>query len=150
MMLARMDSGSEALSFETIDIVPVLHEACIKSEVLARLKQIQFDHSFGQSPILVNGDAPALRRLFLILIDNAMKYTMPGGKIGIDLNSNRDYTVVTVRDTGIGISPEELPFIFERFYRADKARSREAGGAGLGLSIGHWIAEGASWNHSCG
>jgi len=141
MTLARMDCGREALSFETIDIVPVLREACIKSDPLAHLKPIHFEHSFGPGPILVNADAHALRRLFLILIDNAIKYTMPGGRIAIDLQSDANRAVMTVRDTGIGIANEDLPFIFERFYRADKARSREAGGAGLGLSIGRWIAE---------
>src|SRR5207247_9214103 len=100
-----------------------------------------FEQSFASGPILVNADAHALRRLFLILIDNAIKYTMPGGRIAIDLQSDGNSAVVRVRDTGIGISPEDLPFIFERFYRADKARSPEAGGAGLGLSIGRWIAE---------
>lgn len=90
--------------------------------------------------MLVNGDAHALRRLFLILIDNAVKYTPSGGRVLIALKANGNDAVVQVRDTGIGISQEDLPAIFERFYRADKARSRESG-AGLGLSIAWWIAE---------
>jgi len=78
--------------------------------------------------------------LFLILIDNAVKYTPTGGRVFIGLNTNGNAAVAKVQDTGIGISQEDLPVIFERFYRADKARSRESG-AGLGLSIARWIAE---------
>jgi signal transduction histidine kinase len=82
-----------------------------------------------------------LQRLFLSLIDNAIKYTPPGGHVHVSLKHESDDVVVTVQDTGMGISPEDLPFIFDRFYRADKVRSREVGGVGLGLSIAQWIAE---------
>ena len=100
----------------------------------------EFVLSISDNGILVNGDAHALRRLFLILIDNAVKYTPTGGRVFIGLNTNGKDAVATVQDTGIGISQEDLPVIFERFYRADKARSRESG-AGLGLSIARWFAE---------
>ena len=92
-------------------------------------------------PIAVQGDVQALRRLFLILIDNAVKYTPPEGSVTVSACETNNIAVVTVADTGIGIPPENLPHIFERFYRVDKARSREQGGAGLGLSIGCWIVE---------
>lgn len=82
-----------------------------------------------------------LRRLFLILIDNAVKYTPSGGSVSVSASQTNDTIVVTVADTGIGIPFDDLPHIFERFYRVDKARSREQGGAGLGLSIGRWIVE---------
>src|SRR6266566_3590617 len=84
----------------------------------------------------------ALRRLFLILIDNAIKYTPEGGRVDVAVGQENGFAIGEVRDTGIGIAPEDLPNVFERFYRADKARSRESGGVGLGLSIGRWIAEG--------
>jgi signal transduction histidine kinase len=74
------------------------------------------------------------------LIDNAVKYTPPNGRVSIMLEKNGAGAIAQVRDTGIGISQEDLPYIFERFYRADKARSRESG-AGLGLSIARWIAD---------
>jgi len=141
MTLARMDSGAEAVSFSMVDIASILGEASIASQPLALSKQIQLVREISDRPILVDGDAHALRRLFLILIDNAVKYTPTGGRVFIGLNTNGNAAVVAkVQDTGIGISQEDLPVIFERFYRADKARSRESG-AGLGLSIARWIAE---------
>ena len=141
MTLARMDSRAEAVGFSIVDIASILGEASMASQPLALSKQIELDREIPDSPILVNGDAHALRRLFLILIDNAVKYTPTGGRVFIGLNTNENDAVATVRDNGIGISQEDLPVIFERFYRADKARSRESG-AGLGLSIARWIAEG--------
>ena len=140
MTLARMDSGAEAVGFSIVDIASILGEASMASQPLALSKQIELDREIPDSPILVNGDAHALRRLFLILIDNAVKYTPTGGRVFIGLNTNGNAAVAKVQDTGIGISQEDLPVIFERFYRADKARSRESG-AGLGLSIARWIAE---------
>jgi heavy metal sensor kinase len=140
MTLARMDSGVEALSFTTVDIASILRAASSAGQPLAESKQIQFEREIVDVPVLVDGDPHALRRLFLILIDNAVKYTPAGGRVSIALKANGNNVVAQVRDTGIGISTEDLPFIFERFYRADKARSRETG-AGLGLSIAWWIAE---------
>ena len=89
----------------------------------------------------MEGDSQSLRRLFLILIDNAVKYTPPGGRIVVSLNTSDGFAISEVQDTGVGISAADLPSVFERFYRADKARSRDTGGAGLGLSIAKWIAE---------
>ena len=90
--------------------------------------------------VWVEGDAHALRRLFLILLDNAVKYTPPGGSCEVHLVQQDGVAVGTVRDTGIGIASHDLPHIFDRFYRVDRARSREHGGTGLGLAIGRWIA----------
>ena len=135
-----MDSGAEAVSFSMVDIASILGEASIASQPLALSKQIQLVREIPESRIVVDGDAPPLRRLFLILIDNAVKYTPTGGSVVISLNTNGNAAVAKVQDTGIGMSQEDLPVIFERFYRADKARSRESG-AGLGLSIARWIAK---------
>jgi signal transduction histidine kinase len=79
--------------------------------------------------------------LFLILLDNAVKYTPPQGRITVSLRASDGFAVAEVRDTGIGIAAEDLAHIFERFFRADRVRSRETGGAGLGLCIGQWIAQ---------
>jgi signal transduction histidine kinase len=86
------------------------------------------------------GDAGALRRLLLILVDNAVKYT-PQGEVAVQLLHANGNPQVRVSDTGIGIPEADLPRVFERFYRSDKSRSRDFGGAGLGLSIARWIVE---------
>lgn len=141
MTLARVDSGAETLNFEAIDVTRLVRDACVRSEPLAQSKQIQFECAIPDESILVNSDANALQRLFLILIDNAIKYTPAAGRVRVGVENDADNVVVKIQDTGIGVSNEDLPFIFERFYRADKARSREAAGAGLGLSIARWIAD---------
>ena len=89
----------------------------------------------------LSGDAQSARRLFFILIDNAIKYTPPGGHVALELRQEDGNAVGIIRDTGIGIAENDLPRIFDRFWRADKVRSREAGGAGLGLSIAQWIVQ---------
>jgi signal transduction histidine kinase len=119
----------------------VLHEACHQGSALAEAKQIGFTEEIARDSMWIRGDATSLRRLFLILIDNAVKYTPAAGRIDVSLHRNNGYAVAEVRDTGIGISEADLPNVFERFYRADKARTRESGGVGLGLSIGRWITE---------
>jgi two-component system, OmpR family, heavy metal sensor histidine kinase CusS len=141
MLLARADSGVEAQQFAPVDLAGTLRETCCHGRTLAAPKKIDFTEQIGNGPVLVQGDRHGLRRLFLILIDNAVKYTPPDGKVTVSLFSADGFAVIEVRDTGIGISEADLPHIFERFYRADKVRSRETGGAGLGLSIGRWIAQ---------
>jgi signal transduction histidine kinase len=88
----------------------------------------------------VCGDRERLRQLLLNLTDNAIKYTPNGGVITLGLEKQNGWVKIAVSDTGIGISEEDQHHIFDRFYRADKARSRELGGSGLGLSIAQWIA----------
>ncbi len=89
----------------------------------------------------MEGDEAALSRLWLILLDNAIKYGNPGGEINFEVAIEDTEVVAKVTDTGVGIAPEELPYIFDRFWRADKVRSRSMGGAGLGLSIAQWIVQ---------
>ena len=141
MLLARTDAGFESLERVTVDLTECLADACRKGRTLAEGKEIVFDERLAKAPILVEGDLNALHRLFLILIDNAVKYTPADGRVAVSLTVDREFALVEVQDTGIGIGSDDLPHIFERFYRADRARSREQGGAGLGLSIARWIAE---------
>ena len=141
MFLARADSGAETLHFAATNVAEVLREACHQGSALAEAKQIAFQEHIPGESMWIQADASSLRRLFLILIDNAVKYTPASGQIEVSLHRNDGYAVAEVRDTGIGIAEADLPNVFERFYRADKARTRESGGVGLGLSIGRWIAE---------
>jgi heavy metal sensor kinase len=141
LLIARADSGGAELRISDIDLTQTLQEACLQAAPLFHAKQIKFQSELPDRPIVVKGDAQALRRLFLILIDNAVKYTPSGGSVEVCACDANDTAVMTVTDTGIGIPLEDLPHIFERFYRVDKARSREQGGVGLGLSIAHWIVE---------
>lgn len=141
MFLARADSGAETLHFSPTNVSEVLREACHQGSALAEAKQIGFQEQIARDPLWIQGDAGSLRRLFLILIDNAVKYTPASGQVAVTLQRNDGYAIAEVRDTGIGIAETDLPNVFERFYRADKARTRELGGVGLGLSIGRWIAE---------
>jgi heavy metal sensor kinase len=141
MFLARADYGEESLELSTSDLGEIARQACNQGRMLSEAKEITFNEEIPKRPIWVKADAPALQRLFLILIDNAIKYTPRGGRVDIVVRQENGCAVGEVRDSGIGVAPEDLPNIFERFYRADKARSRESGGVGLGLSIGRWIAE---------
>ena len=141
MLLARADAGVEALQHTPVNLAECLRDACKDGRILADTKQLTFTEDIESSELFVEGDSHALHRLFLILIDNAVKYTPTGGSITVGLMRHDSSALAEFRDTGIGISADDLPNIFERFYRADKARSREFGGIGLGLSIARWVVE---------
>jgi two-component system, OmpR family, heavy metal sensor histidine kinase CusS len=141
MLLARADAGVETLQHVPVNLAECLRDACKDGKILADANQLTFTEDIESSELFVEGDSHALQRLFLILLDNAVKYTPSGGSIRVGLKRSDDSVVAEFRDTGIGITAEDLPNIFDRFYRADKARSREFGGVGLGLSIARWVAE---------
>ena len=148
MLLARADSGAGTLQRARINMVESVGEACLEGRTLAEAKQISFYEELPRSPVWIDGDPNSLRRLLLILFDNAVKYTPAQGRITFSLSLSDGCAVAEVRDTGLGIAADDLSHIFERFFRADRARSRETGGAGLGLSIGKWIAEAHGGNNS--
>ena len=140
MLLARADSGDRILQHEPVQLDVILRSVCEQGATLAAAKNLRFHMQLNSQEMPIEGDADFLERLFLILIDNAIKYTAPEGEIVLSGQVEGSAVVVSVRDSGIGISEADLPHLFERFYRVDKARSRESGGAGLGLAIGRWIA----------
>jgi heavy metal sensor kinase len=140
MTLARADEGVDQCVFEAVDIRGVVSAACRRETPFAQLKGVKLTDACGPAGEQVHGNALLLERLFAILLDNAVKYTAPGGQIVVSIERTSDTLTVGIRDTGVGIPAEDLPYIFERFYRADKARSRESNGSGLGLSIASWIA----------
>jgi len=141
MLLARSDSGAEMLHRSPVDLGEIVRDVVRQTAALAEQKQLALTAEVTGDAIMVDGDTQFLRQLFVILIDNAVKYTPAPGKVTVTLSDSGDEAIVSVADTGIGIEAAELENIFDRFYRADKARSRESGGAGLGLAIGRWIAE---------
>ncbi|MGZ6390337.1 MAG: sensor histidine kinase, partial [Ktedonobacterales bacterium] len=112
-----------------------------RAQVQARHKgQLQFAIE-GLEPVAVQADPGQLRQVMLILLDNAIKYTPPGGKVRISVTRQGSRAAISISDNGIGISPEVRPYIFERFYRGDQARERDEHGSGLGLAIAKWIVE---------
>jgi len=141
LALARADSGREALDIQPIDLLAIWHESTAKWSQVATLRNLQFEGRLNVEHLPVMGDASALRRVIDILLDNAFKYTTSPGKVTLSAQAEQGWTVLSVEDTGIGIAPEDQTRIFERFYRVDKARSRELGGAGLGLAIAQWIVQ---------
>ena len=141
LLLARADAGLPALSLDRVELTPLVRDVCEQGQILAQERQLEISTEAPEQPVYVDANDPALRRLLLLLVDNAMKYTPAGGHITVSVALDSSGPTVTVSDTGIGIPDSALPHVFERFYRVDESRNREAGGAGLGLSIAQWIAE---------
>ena len=144
-VLARADAGERASQIGDFYLDELLAETARAASVLASQKRLEFEASpFPEAPF--RGDEDLLRQMTWNLLDNAIKHTPEGGKVWISLESHEMEYVITVRDTGNGISPEHRAHIFERFFRGDQARSRAAetftgSGAGLGLPIARWVAE---------
>ena len=141
LLLARADAGLPALPLERLELTPLVRDVCEQGQILAQARQLEISTEVPDEPVYVEANDPALRRLLLLLVDNAVKYTPAGGRITVSLDHDLHGATLAVRDTGIGIPDSALPHVFERFYRADESRNRDAGGAGLGLSIAKWIAE---------
>ena len=146
LLLARADAGEDGLQRELTDLPTILCQAVEQCRAPADKKKLKLRSSSGDLPVAVMADPEAMRRLFVILVDNAVKYTPDGGQIDIRLEAGAEWAIVRVTDTGIGIAEKDLPHIFDRFWRADKVRSRGMGGAGLGLSIARWISDRHGWS----
>ena len=141
MLLARTDSGNELLETEPTDFSAIVRGAAEQGGKLIRNRGLTFSANVPESPMWVEADADALRRALLILIDNASRYTPSGGLVSVTCEMRNGAATASVSDTGIGIAKEDIAHIFDRFWRADKSRSRAQGGAGLGLSIAKWIVD---------
>jgi heavy metal sensor kinase len=141
LLLARADAGLPALPLDRVELTPLVRDVCEQGQILAQERQLEIAAEAPEQPLYVQGNDTALRRLLLLLVDNAVKYTPPGGRITVSVALDASGPTITVRDTGIGIPDAALPHVFERFYRVDESRNRDGGGAGLGLSIAQWIAE---------
>jgi signal transduction histidine kinase len=141
LLLARADAGLPSLPLERLELIPLVRDVCQQGQILAGARQLEISAEIPDEPVFVEANDPALRRMLLLLLDNAVKYTPSGGRITLSVDRGPAGATVAVRDTGIGIPETALPHVFERFYRVDESRNRDAGGTGLGLSIAKWIAE---------
>jgi heavy metal sensor kinase len=140
LTLAKADQGKVHADLTQVELHELVDELYEDSTILADSKHLTLT-LLSNTPITMVGDKGRLRQLFLNLVDNAVKYTPEGGSVSLALQRRDNEAVFEVSDTGIGIPDAELGKIFDRFYRVDKARSRELGGTGLGLSIAKWIVE---------
>lgn len=140
LTLARADSNQIEMDFRGILLSDLLRDIIEQIQPIAEMKEIHISTELDPQ-IKVRGDRERLYQLFVILLDNAVKYTPVQGHITVTGHIYQNSVHVSIQDTGIGISEEDLPFIFERFYRGDKVRSRDDGGSGLGLAIAKWIIE---------
>lgn len=140
LLIHKMDTNNIKYHFEPIDLSSLLVEISQDAEIISSEKniEIQLDNKEG---ITINGNKELITRLLWNITDNAIKYNKPVGKILFSLSNDEKSVFVKIKDTGIGIPKEEIPKIFDRFYRVDKSRSRRLGGSGLGLAICNWIVE---------
>ena len=141
LTLSRADAGHVHVDRAEISLLGLAQEASSLVEVLAEEKRQRISVQ-GDSTLVVSGDRLILRQALINLIDNAIKYSPTGVEIGVQVHPGKDsQVIVEVIDQGLGVSQEHQSRIFDRFYRVDKARSREWGGAGLGLAIARWAVE---------
>ncbi len=133
--LSKIESGKMAMVFMPVGIAPVVKRSAGVLEKSARDKSIKVEFNIPEGLPKVMADENRLSQVFLNLLDNAIKYTPEGGSVKVSVFPQDKYLQVDVTDTGVGIPESDLPRVFERFYRVDKARSRQLGGTGLGLSI---------------
>jgi heavy metal sensor kinase len=130
--IKAIETGSAVWDFEKVDLAEVVRQACELFQLVAEDKKITLEVKAFE-PCWIKGDLRRLQRVFANLLDNAVKYTPAGGKITVSMDLTDDEARIHISDTGIGIAPETLPHIYERFYRGDKSRSTP--GLGLGLSL---------------
>lgn len=134
LILSKGDEGKVSLEKEPVELSSIVEEVSRQGEIFADEKEVKIILAYLE-PVTILGDAHRLKQMVWILLHNAVKFTPSGGEIKITLQDLDDTVYFTIRDTGIGIPEQDLPKIFDRFYRVDKARSRMDGGSGLGLSI---------------
>ncbi len=138
--LALADARQLKVDRKPVELTGIVQELLEHTAPLAEERGIRLNRDLDGG-VTVQADASRMRQLLLILLDNALAYTPSGGEVSVGVAREHGKARITISDDGTGIAPADLPHIFERFYRADKARSRENGGIGLGLAIAKWIVE---------
>jgi two-component system, OmpR family, phosphate regulon sensor histidine kinase PhoR len=146
--LSRIEQHGFHLNIEELDLVRLVSEMITLLKGKAEEKSIQLHFAPVSGPIFIRGDYSRLKQVFINLLSNAITYTSAGGYVEIDVKEHEGKVYILIKDTGIGMEQEEIPRIFERFYRIDKARSRNSGGTGLGLAIVKHIVEAHKGNIS--
>jgi two-component system sensor histidine kinase CiaH len=141
LTLARSDTGGLELMTAPLEIADVASEVVRRTTPLARSEGVQLTLQAETQASTVEVDPDRVQQVLLILIDNAIKHTPAGGSVTVQVRRHGQAAQVSVLDTGSGIAPEELPRIFDRFYRADRARAHDQGGTGLGLAIAKMLVE---------
>lgn len=143
LTLARADEGRATLAVEQQDLRPLVAEAVETAGILGETADIAVRATLPEGPVILPVDGGRIRQLLLNLVTNAIKYTPPGGSVALELVDTGITVTISVSDTGIGIAPGDLPHVFDRFWRADLARTRtgDRPGFGLGLAISRWIVE---------
>ncbi len=139
LTLAEAEAGGQVLTKRPVELKPLLHDLIEHVRLLAAERRIRIEVR-DLPDVFIHADELWIRRAFLNLLDNAVKYSREGGRVDITSSTEADWVAVAVQDYGIGIAAEDLPRIFDRLYRADPARTR-GGGVGLGLSLVRWIVE---------
>ena len=134
LAISRLEAGEALVQPVRLDFAELARTTADQMKLLAEEKRISLT-SDGSEPVEVEADPSRLKQVVVNLLDNAIKYTPEGGSVSISVTRRDDHAILEVADSGLGISADDLPHVFERFYRADKARSRQMGGTGLGLSI---------------
>jgi signal transduction histidine kinase len=138
LTLVKIDTEEVQIDQQPVDLVELVKNTLRGLQILAQQKHISLE-AFYDDDLTVSGDTVKLQQVISNIVDNAIKYTPDGGRVTVEVYENSGNAVVKISDTGIGIPANDLPHIFDRFFRVDKARSRATGGTGLGLSIAHKI-----------
>lgn len=139
LVLSQLDYQKANWTREKIDLIMLIEEVLEQIEMEARSKGINLSRSMPGEKVKVFLDRDKIKQVILNLLDNAVKFTPPGGRVDVEVVKDESFAFVSIRDTGIGIPSGDIPRVFDRFYRVDKTRSRESGGTGLGLSIARKI-----------
>lgn len=140
LYLTQMDYSDARSIFSKVNLSEAVENVILTMEAVIFENSIFLDYDITPN-LMVNGNLEQLKQVAMILLDNALKYTNPNGKVNISLKKHNNNAILFISNTGNGIPPDNLPKIFDRFYRVDKSRSRESGGYGLGLAIAKAIVE---------
>lgn len=142
LFLAQSEAGTIKIEKRDLFLPRIVSDVCREGEILGIRKEVKLSlqHSFNEE-MIIYADPHRIKQLFMIIIDNAVNYSKPGGQVKVFLGTEKESAKITITDEGIGIPESSLPRVFDRFYRGEKSRTMAHSGAGLGLSIAKWIVD---------